>query len=84
MESIYCLTQLCSGEIHIILLLHREQLHVSALIKPLSSDEICSCSLCNNNNNIYIHHIIVLDSKLAPLYFIRNTTGMTNLIIMPL
>jgi len=31
MESIYCLTQLCGGEIYIILLLHREQLHVSAL-----------------------------------------------------
>jgi len=30
MESIYCLTQLCGGEIYIILLLHREQLHVSA------------------------------------------------------
>ena len=31
MESIYCLTQLHGGEIYIILLLHNEQLHVSAL-----------------------------------------------------
>jgi len=33
MESIYCLTQLCGGEIYIVLLLllHREQLHVSAV-----------------------------------------------------
>ena len=30
MKSIYCLTQLCGGDIY-ILLLHREQLHVSAL-----------------------------------------------------
>ena len=31
MEKIYCLTQLCGGEIYIILLLNKEQLHVSAL-----------------------------------------------------
>ena len=31
MESVYCLTQLCGGELYIILLLHRGQLHVSAL-----------------------------------------------------
>ena len=33
MESIYCLTRLRGGEIYniLLLLLHREQLHVSAL-----------------------------------------------------
>jgi len=29
MESVYCLTQVCGGDL--LLLLHREQLHVSAL-----------------------------------------------------
>jgi len=42
MESICCLTELCGGDIHI--LLHREQLHVSAL----DSDHL----------QVYMNHLI--------------------------
>jgi len=48
----------------------------------VKSAETCSCSLCNKFYTYLYHHIAVLDSIYTAIWFIVNTAGMANRMIM--
>ena len=48
----------------------------------MKSAETCSRYLCNKyytyKYSIYIHQVVVLDSRYTPILVYRDTTGITN------
>jgi len=59
-------------------LLHRNQLHVSALVPKYVVDFYVI------NDTYLFHQIVVLDIRYSPILVYKDTTGMTNHMIIPL